>query len=66
MKKTAILAALFACLTFPAHASIDCTTIKKAIDQYGQEFVESQAKAMGYSDAQIRDALKKCTPAKAR
>lgn len=60
MLKTAVLAAFLACLHSTSSHAIDCITLKKYIDQYGQSFVEEQAKLRGYTDKQITAVMKAC------
>jgi hypothetical protein len=61
MRITAVLAAFLACLISTKSHAIDCPTLKKYVDQFGESFVESEAKARGYTDKQIAAVMKACS-----
>lgn len=57
-----IAAALFSASS--AHAELDCAALKKAVAQYGLATVQGFAKSMGYTDAEMQYAIRKCLPPK--
>jgi len=64
MKRTValLIAVALPCSASSAHAALDCAALKKAVDQYGLETVQSFAKSMGYTDAEMQYAIRKCLP----